>query len=126
MDDKTFDALTRSAGTPTNRRAAVLGLVGGLFGLGSARQAAAQDVGVEGCRIERCKKQVLDQECRDRNGRPDNGACCQGLKCDNRRGTFVFKNDSGQAGDFCRDDRDCDSGFFCTKNQCIPSSCGGR
>jgi hypothetical protein len=125
MDDKTFDALTRGAGNPTSRRAAVVGLVGGLFGLGTAGQAAAQDVGIEGCRIRRCKKQVLDQDCLDRNGRPDNGACCQGLKCDNSRGVCKFKNGSGESGDFCRNDRDCNNGFFCKKNQCVPNKCGG-
>ncbi len=126
MDDKTFDALTRTAGRPTTRRTAVLGLVGGVFGLGTARQVAAQGAGAEACKIKRCRKQVFGQDCLDRNGRPDNRDCCSGLKCDNRRGTCVFKNDSGQAGDFCRDDRDCDLGFFCKKNQCIPNSCGGR
>ncbi len=125
MDDKTFDSLIRDAGSQRSRRTAIKGLVGGLLGFGIARQATAAQVGAEACKIRRCKKAVLDQNCLDRNGNPDNHQCCQGLKCDNGRGVCKFKNDSGGAGDFCRNDRDCDDDFFCKKNQCVPNTCGG-
>lgn len=127
MDGKAFDALVRGAGS---RRAVVRGLGAGLLaavGGRAAAEARQAPVGVEGCRIERCKKAVLGQDCADRNGRPDNHQCCQGLKCKARsrnRATCVFKNGHGGAGDWCDNDRDCNAGFFCKKNQCIPNSCG--
>jgi len=126
LDDKTFDALIREAGTRRNRRAAVKGLVGGLFGLGLAREATGAQgraVGAEGCRIQRCKKAVLGQPCTDSRGNPANRACCQGLKCSNTRGVCVFKNGHGGGGDFCRTGNDCDQRYFSKKNQCIPDSC---
>jgi hypothetical protein len=123
MDGRKFDALTRNLGRPASRRLTLQGLAVGLLGLGVGRDAAAQGVADEGCQVKRCKKATLKQRCLDRNGRPNNHACCQGLKCNNRRGKCVFKNQSGGAGDYCRDDGDCNIGFFCKKNQCIPNSC---
>jgi len=122
MDGQKFDALTRNLGNSTSRRRTLQGLAVGLLSLGVSRQAAAE-VGSEGCKIQRCKKAQLKQRCTDRNGRPDNHACCQGLKCSNKKGKCVFKNGHGGAGDYCDNDGDCDTGFFCKKNQCIPNSC---
>jgi hypothetical protein len=126
VDSRKFDALTRSLGNPTTRRHTLQGLAVGLLGLGVSRNAAAQSdaaVGAEGCRVRRCKKGGLRDRCLDRNGRPDNHACCQGLKCSNKNGKCTFKNAHGGAGDYCDGDNDCNVGFFCKKNQCIPNSC---
>lgn len=123
MDGKAFDALVRGVGS---RRSVVRGLGAGLLAVlgGRAVVGAADDpVVVEGCRVERCKKAVLGQSCRGRNGRPDNHACCQGLKCDNKRTRCVFKNGHGGAGDWCENTQDCLVGYFCKKNQCLPNSC---
>lgn len=128
MDGRKFDALARNLGSPTSRRRTLQGLAVGLLSLSVNRQVVAQDdaaVGAEGCRVQRCKKQVLRQPCLDRNGRPNNRSCCQGLKCSNKSGKCVFKNGHGGAGDYCDGDNDCDIGFFCKKNQCIPNSCQG-
>ena len=124
MDDKTFDSLIRTAGTRNSRRAALKGLVGGFLGFGVARGVAGAQVEAEACRIQRCKKQVLDQPCTDSRGNPDNHKCCQGLKCDNRKGRCVYKNGHGGAGDYCDVRDDCLRDFFCKKNQCVPDSCG--
>ena len=43
MDSKTFDALTRGLGSQGTRRHALKGIAAGLFGLGAAKGAAAQD-----------------------------------------------------------------------------------
>jgi hypothetical protein len=127
MDGRKFDALARNLGNPTTRRVTLQGLAVGLLGLGVNRHAAAQDDGAvaEGCRVKRCKKKVLTQPCLDRNGQPKNRNCCQGLKCSNKRGDCVWKNGHGGAGDYCRNDNDCNQEFFCQKNQCIPNTCQG-
>lgn len=123
MDDKTFDALIRGAGSMKSRRAAITGLVGGALAVGLGRQAAGAQVSAESCKIKRCKKQVLLQTCTDSRGNPDNHKCCQGLKCSNRRGVCVFQNGHGEAGDYCRTNNDCDQSNYCKKNQCIPDQC---
>ena len=124
MDDRKFDALTRSLSNSADRRVTLRGLGVGLLGLGLARNAAAEDGAVaEGCRVRRCKKAVLNQKCLDNNGDPDNHKCCQGLKCSNKKGKCVFQNGHGDASDYCDTNKDCNRGFFCKKNQCIPNTC---
>jgi hypothetical protein len=124
MDGRNFDALARNLGNSASRRRTLQGLAVGLLGLGVGRGAAAQgDAATEGCQIKRCRKGAPRARCLDRNGRPNNHACCQGLKCNNKKGKCVFKNRSGGAGDYCDGDGDCNVGFFCKKNQCIPNSC---
>ena len=122
MDGRSFDALTRGLTHQASRRLAVTGLVSGLLGLGIFQGTDAQTE-AEGCQVRACRKKILRQNCLDRNGNPENRQCCPGLKCSNRRGQCVFKNDHGTAGDFCRNTDDCDFGYFCKKNQCIPDDC---
>ena len=109
MDGKVFDALTKGVGRGCTRRTAFKGLVGGLFGLGLAGDAAAR-VGTEACgrKGQKCFR---------------NTDCCQGLRCRNggdpdNQGTCDFKNGSGGQGDFCRSDRDCDRRFVCRRSRC--------
>jgi hypothetical protein len=125
VDDRRFDAIARNLGSQASRRVALQGLVGGLLGAGLAQRAAAQgEVGTEGgCHPERCTKKVLGQRCTDKNGQPRNRKCCDGLKCQNKRGKCVFKNDHGGPGDYCRSDNDCNQRFFCKKAQCLPDQC---
>lgn len=119
MDGTKFDALARKVSGEASRRTAVKALVGGLVGIGVARAAVAEAaVEPAGCRVQRCRKLNPDSDKRCRQGRD----CCKGLDCNNR-GRCVFKQDSGGAGDFCFNDRDCKRGFFCRKNQCIPNDC---
>ena len=122
MDGRKFDALARNLSNPTNRRRTLQGLAVGALGLGISREAVAE-VEDEGCRIRRCRKAALKQRCLDSRGRPNNHACCQGLKCSNKKGKCVFKNGHGGPGDWCDGDGDCDGDLFCKKNQCIPNSC---
>lgn len=75
MDPRRFEAVTRDVGAARNRReamrAAAVGVVAGVFGIGGRAQASAP--GAEGVPIYHCK--VPGQLCqRDRN-------CCS-RKCD--------------------------------------------
>ncbi len=129
MDGRTFDALTRGLSGHASRRIALRGMAVGLLGLSMSQRVAAQAdeaVAVErGCRVKRCRKKTLTQSCLDSQGRARNRNCCQGLKCSNKRGDCVWKNGHGGPGDYCRNSNDCNQGFFCQKNQCLPNTCIG-
>ena len=129
MDSRTFDALTRGLSSRASRRIALRGIAVGVLGLSASQRAAAQAddaVAVErGCRVRRCRKNTLGQRCTDNRGNARNRNCCQGLKCSRTRGDCVFKNGHGGPGDYCRNSNDCNQGFFCQKNQCLPNTCIG-
>ncbi len=115
MDSNRFDDLTRGLTATCSRRTALTGLAAGALSLGLAKGVLAQSVEPSGCKVRRCKKGQLNDKCKK------NGECCGGLKCKNKK--CKFKNGHGGAGDWCKNDRDCNAKFFCKKNQCIPNSC---
>lgn len=99
MDNKTFDALTRSFGTQRSRRDALKSLVAGLFGLGIARGASAQ-VGVE--------RATCGQSC------SDSADCNAGLRCSGRICVRI-----ADSRDSCRRNIDCDRDFeICRNDRC--------
>ncbi|HET7092616.1 MAG TPA: hypothetical protein VFI22_04035 [Thermomicrobiales bacterium] len=118
MDSNRFDDLTRGLTSASSRRTALKTLAAGALSLGLAKSAvaeAADAVEPAGCKVRRCKKAQFKDRCKS------NHECCGGLKCKNKK--CKFKNGHGKAGDWCNNDRDCQSKFFCKKNQCIPNSC---
>ena len=121
MDPTAFDDWTRGLGAARTRRAALKGLAGALLGagaLGARLGWVAAQVSAQGCKVKRCAKGQLHDACKQ------NHDCCQGLKC-GKKDKCQFKNGHGGAGDYCKNDGDCDADFFCKKNQCIPDSCKG-
>ena len=100
MDNKTFDALTRRFGVQRNRRDAVKAFVGGLVGLGIARDAGAQVT---------AERALCGQQC---DGRDD--FCNAGMRCSKSSGT-------GSNGGICVRRRDTNT--TCSRNtQCSDPS----
>ena len=137
MDTNAFDALVRGFGTRGSRRAAVMGLAAGLFGLGTAKSAAAP-VGVEaltcgqyceedaecnaglrcGAASEECVKiPNSKQHCNDNGDCP---AIYETCKSNGRCANTLAPKDCPE----CRKDGDCAvTGAHCIDGLCLEPEC---
>jgi hypothetical protein len=127
MDDTRFDALARTVGAVTTRRAALGGVAAGI--LGSVGLAIVlDDVEAQNRRRRRNRRRGGRKNCGAQYaGCNSGGDCCRGLECRELRnpsaeanfdGTCAYRVGCGKKNDYCEKNRDCCREFRCRGHTC--------